>query len=273
VRRATIDPLGRAVFFQRKHSAPEPQGSQWVDRRGPYRTLPREAGQLSVVLSGPEVASIGAELVDISAHGIGVRIPGRRRVELIGGDLYHVTIGSLAHPDIVTPVQLRSTIEDRASWRYGFEFIDLGGLYDQLDDFFVRYLNRRHDERMRLVGKDRIPLVMEWPGGRRAVQVFDVSRTGMSFGLLPQDLPALEEGARVSVRFRLPGRAAEHVGEAELARMTLLAERFVLGLAFDFDHPEGLALRREELDAYIDERLRLRDAWNSLGDAKSARSA
>jgi hypothetical protein len=184
-----------------------------------------------------------------------------------------VTIGSLAHPDIVTPVQLRSAIAERASCRYGFEFIDLGGLYEQLDDFFVRYLNRRRDERIRLIGKERIPLAMEWPGGRRAVHISDVSKTGMGFGLLPQDLPALEEGARVGVRFRLPGQAAEHAGEAELSRLTLLADRFVLGLAFDFDDPGGLALRRAELDAYVDERLRLREAWNSLGDSRNARSA
>ena len=68
-------------------------------------------------------------------------------------------------------------------------------------------------------------------------------------------------------------QAGEHSGHAELARLTLLADRFVLGLAFDFDDPQGLALRRAEIESYIDERLRLRDAWNSLGDSRGARSA
>jgi hypothetical protein len=255
------------VFFQRKKGPASQPARGRANRRGPYRTLPREAGELSVLFSGPEIQPVQAELVDLSTRGIGVRIPGRRRAELVVGDLYQVTIGSQVHPDIATPVQLRaSTEEGEDAWRYGFEFIDVGGLYEQLDDFFVRYLNRRHDERLRLAGRERIQLTLDWEGGRREVHVFDVSSGGVGFSLSAQDLPALEPGARVAVSFRLPGAATELVGHATLARLTLLGSSFVLGLAFDFEEPEGLALGRPELERYLAERKRLRDAWNSLAD-------
>ena len=240
---------------------------QRVNRRGPYRALPPEAGQLSVVFTSSVIRPVSAELVDISTFGIGVCIPGPRRGEMIRGEVYQVTIGSEVHPDIVTPVQLRSSAAEEGAWHYGFEFVDVGGLYEQLDDFFVRYLNRRHDERLRLArpGAHRARDGMGRRDSARS-QVFDISRSGVGFSLSAQELPALEEGARVGVRFRLPGTGLELAGHATLARLTLLGAQFVLGLAFDFDEPGGLALQRPQLERFIAERQRLRDAWNSLAE-------
>jgi c-di-GMP-binding flagellar brake protein YcgR len=252
------------VFFQKKQSPAEQTESEPVDRRRPYRALPPEAGELSVVFTSAVIRPLSAELVDITTLGIGVRIPGERRAEMVRGDVYQVTIGSPVHPDIVTPVQLRSMAHEEDAWHYGFEFVDVGGLYEQLDDFFVRYLNRRHDERLRLIGQDRIALTMEWEGGRREVQVFDISNGGVGFQLSAQALPAIEQGSRVGVRFRLPGTGLELAGHAALARLTLLGADFVLGLAFDFEEPGGLALHQAELERYIAERQRLREAWNAL---------
>ena len=253
-------------FEQHKQSSPERVARGRVNRRGPYRALPPEAGKLSVVFTSSVMRPVQAELVDITTLGVGVRIPGKRRAEMIRGDVYQVTIGCEVQPDIATPVQLRSMAEEGDAWHYGFEFVDVGGLYEQLDDFFVHYLNRRHDERLRLAGQDRIELTMEWEGGRRQVQVYDISRSGVGFGLSAQELPALEEGARVGVRFRLPGTGLELAGHATLARLTLLGARFVLGLAFDFEEPGGLALQRRQLERFIAERRRLREAWNSLAE-------
>ena len=246
-------------FFKKRNPAPEPD-----NRRGPYRVLPHEVGQLSVQLSGQAMAPVVGQLVDLSIHGVGVRLPGGRSSDLIGGDVYDVRIGSKIHPDIATPVQLRSAVEEEESWRYGFEFIDIGDLYGQLDDFFVRYFNRRTNKRMRLLGSERIPLEMSWDGGSRTVQVADISGSGVGFALSAQDLPALEEGDWVAVSLRLPGVEQPLSGYATLARLTLLADRFVLGLAFDLDDPEGFGATRHLLEGFVDERARLRAAWNTL---------
>jgi len=247
------------MFFLRKKPAPEPR-----DRRGAYRDLPVEVGRMSVVLSGPELEPLAGQLADLSMHGVGVRLAGPRNANLIGGNLYQVAILSQVHPEVQTPAQLRSAIEEEGGWRYGLEFVDVGDLHGQLDDFFVRYFNRRSDRRMRLVGQERVSLAMEWDGGQRTVRVCDISAGGVGFALSPQDLPPIERGARVAVRFRLPGVTGELAGHATVAHMTLLADRFVLGLAFDFEEPNGLALRRSDLERFVDERARLREAWNAL---------
>ena len=247
------------MFFFKKQPEPE-----FWNRRGPYRDLPQEVGRMSVVLRGPSMEPVTGQVVDLSMTGVGVRVPGRRNTDLIGGDVYEVTIRSEVHAEVCTPAQLRATIEEEGGWRYGFEFVDVGDLYEQLDDFYVRYFNRRGAHRMRLLAQERIELTMEWDGGRRTVQVWDFSPTGVGFALSPQELPAIDEGARVGVRFRLPGVAEELVGRATLARVTLLADRFVLGLAFDLDEPGGLAQRRSDLDRFVQERTRLRAAWNAL---------
>ena len=84
------------MFFQRKQPRAQRPKRSAVNRRGPYRTLPREAGELTVVFSGPEMQPLQAKLIDISTRGIGVHIAGRRRTELVGGGVYRVTIGRIA---------------------------------------------------------------------------------------------------------------------------------------------------------------------------------
>jgi hypothetical protein len=49
-----------------------------------------------------------------------------------------------------------------------------------------------------------------------------------------------------------------------VARLTLLADRFVLGLAFDREDPEGLAPHVPAIERFVEERWRVRDAWNAL---------
>ena len=246
-------------FFKRKPKTPQ------ANRREQYRQLPKEVGGLDVVLRGPgESLPLRCELTDLSVQGLGLQLPGRRNPDLVAGDIYEVVIGSSMHPDILTPVQLRSAHEQTDCWRYGFEFIDTGGLYDQLDDFFVRFFNRRGNRRMRLMAQERIKLHMSWEGGHRDVAVYDVSGSGVGFALSAQDLPAIDRGQRLELSFRLPGNSAELTGHGTLARITLLADRFVLGIAFDLDEPEGLGQHRGTLDRFVQDRAKLREAWNNM---------
>ncbi len=245
-------------FFKRK---PKTQDN----RRGPYRVLPKEVGDLAVRLSGPgDSLPVAGSLVDLSMSGLGLYLPGRRNTDLIGGDVYEVRIGSQVHDDVVTPVQMRSAHEEGAGWRYGFEFIDVGDLYEQLDEFFVRYFNRRRNKRMRLMAQDRIKLMMSWESGSLEVKVYDVSNSGVGFAISAAELPAIEVGQRLHVSFKLPNSPQPLQGHATLVRMTLLADRFVLGLAFDLGEHEGLGQQRGVLDRFVQDRAKLREAWNNL---------
>ena len=75
------------MFFQRKKAPASQPARGRANRRGPYRTLPREAGELSVVFSGPKMQPVRAELVDLSTRGIGVRIEDDALVTAQGSEL------------------------------------------------------------------------------------------------------------------------------------------------------------------------------------------
>lgn len=245
-------------FFKKRPTAPQ------ANRRETYRTLPEGVGELGVTVVGEGMSPLSAELVDLSLYGVGLRLSGARHAQLAAGELYEVRIGSQYHPEIATPAQLRSAHEEQGSWRYGFEFLDVGGLYEQLDDFFVRHFNRRSNRRMRLTAQERIALTMSWEGGSRKLQVADVSSDGVGFAVAAHELPPVDAGDTVGVAFTLPGVPGRIEGTATVARLTLLADRFVLGLAFDRDDPEGLAPHLPAIERFVEERWRVRDAWNAL---------
>jgi hypothetical protein len=159
-------------FFKQRPAAPQ------ANRRETYRTLPEGVGELGVTVVGEGMSPLSAELVDLSLYGVGVRLQGSRHASLAAGELYEVRIGSQYHPEIATPAQLRGAHEEDGSWRYGFEFVDVGGLYEQLDDFFVRHFNRRSNRRMRLTAEERIALTLSWEGGSRKPRWPTFPRTG-----------------------------------------------------------------------------------------------
>lgn len=245
------------MFFHRKKI------QRSVNRRANYRKRQSKAYSLSVHLVTPSGVTAG-EFLDLSMQGVGASFLVERDPRLVEGDVVELSIQSLSHGAVTTPARVvYGQPFEKRHVRYGFEFINAGNLYSQLDSFYARLFNRRKSMRVRPALDRKVHVGVTWGSHRIDAVVGEISATGVGLIMNEAQAAQLMGVERVGVVFRLPGLKHEFHGHAEILNRKATSERVYLGLAFDLEEPEGLILQQGMLEGFVDKRSAEMERWES----------
>jgi c-di-GMP-binding flagellar brake protein YcgR len=254
-------------FGRRKKGAPSSSGNEPAHRekRGSYRRPEAPRHHLDVNVHTASGESFPGELVDVSVGGAAARFtlahdPGLARDEVV--EL------CLAGPDRPSAVQTAARViyveqGGAQHWRYGFDFIDVGDLYSQLDEFYAQCFNRRRAERVEVPPEGRVLTRLEWSGGKVDCSVHDISTVGMGAWLAPDKASRLEGAVRLYARLRLPGVGSEIGGPVVLQHRTPVRSRMLIGFGFDLSAEGGFRDFERELSEYVQRRREEIDRWEA----------
>jgi PilZ domain len=170
---------------------------------------------------------------------------------------------SLMHGKVTTPGKLVHTAADGAHTRLGFEFVNIGDLYSQLDAFYSRIFNRRRAVRVRPELDRKLTVQMRWSDKELKANVTNVSETGVGIAVPVESAKALEGVDKVAIELKLPGKTEPLRGAAFVRNKSTAAGQLLCGLMFDFDEPSDLATRRAEIGVYVEKRAEEIAKWES----------
>ena len=133
------------MFFRRKKK--EKQGDDYFKSlRSLYRQVPSKNRALSVQLKlTADGEPIHGELKDVNAGGAGVQFPADRDPGLELDQKVDLTFSSLkSEGTVVLSARVAGTeAAEEGGSRYGFEFLEVGGLFENLDSYLFPLFNRR----------------------------------------------------------------------------------------------------------------------------------
>lgn len=233
-----------------------------AEKRRQYRIPQSKKHPLSATLKRDSEA-IQADFVDVSVHGVGLRIAAERGAKLVLGEVLELTVMSLTHGKVTTPGKLVYKKSDGKHSRVGFEFVNIGDLYSQLDAFYSRIFNRRRAVRVRPELDRKLTVTMRWPGKELKASITNVSETGVGIVLPAETATQIEGVDKVAIQFKLPGSAEDLHGAAFVRNKNPVSGQVVYGLMFDFDQPSSLQTRRAEIGAYVERRAEEIAKWES----------
>lgn len=232
------------------------------ERRRQYRIPQSKKHPLSATLKR-DSETFQAEFLDVSVHGVGLRITAERAARLTLGDVLELTVMSLSHGKVTTPGKLVHMESDGKTARLGFEFVNIGDLYSQLDAFYSRIFNRRRAVRVRPELDRKLTVVMRWSSKELKANVTNVSETGVGIALPAEHAHEFEKVEKVAIQFKLPGKAEPLHGAAFVRNRAIVSGQLICGLMFDFDQESSLATRRGEVGAYVEKRAEEIAKWES----------
>lgn len=246
------------MLFQRKSSV------TLGNRRGAYRKRQCRAYALSVLVTSAD-GTLPGQFLDLSMGGVGAAFPREKDPQWQAGDVVEVEVQSLSHGKVRTPARVvYGDALDQRLVRYGFEFINAGDLYAQLDTFYGRLFNRRSSVRVRPSLDRKVKLRLTLGGGSSCeATIAEISATGVGLVLGPDQGAGIQPRQRVGVEFRLPGTKTPFRGTARVVSAAATPERVVLGLAFDLEGKQGLGPQAGALAAFIESRAAEMERWES----------
>lgn len=250
------------MFYRRKHHLP------YAEKRDQARVKLPDAESLVVEVNSPNFDTLHGELVDLSIRGAGVVVPVEFDPPIATDEIVELTV---AHPidgwTVQTPVCLRRAFTDGSKVQYGFEFINEGNLYAQLENAMARYFNRRRASRVE-VELDQQPVVrMAWGRIKALGKLHDVSRDGIGVTLDLVHAQKLFEEDEIAVRFELPEVKKPLECKATVARLNRLGDRAFVGLELEKDAKSGVNKYAVTLQEYVE---RLETAAADWGDQFAA---
>lgn len=183
-----------------------------LDDRQRYRASPDSPEQLSVAAVDRAGRKVPAQVVDLSAGGIGLCFPTQADPNLqIGETVYlHLASSQLQRPLVALAQVCRGSTFDWGH-NYGFKFVDWIGLLSQIPHALAPLFNQRSEWRVNMEAQGAIAVAIEVPptaskkfGPVRGV-LRDVSPMGLSFRVEPDAEEAISSSPLVHVSFALPG--------------------------------------------------------------------
>lgn len=253
------------MMFRRKSKVEESHsktGEPRTERRRQYRIPQSKKHPLSATLKlGTDVFQ--ADFIDVSVHGVGMRVASGRAEKMAVGDVIEITIMSLTHGKVTTPGKLIHREADGSHARLGFEFVNIGDLYAQLDAFYSRIFNRRRAVRVRPALDRKLTVALRWASREIKANVTNMSETGLGIALPTETAVQLEGVDNVEIAFKLPGAAEPLVGRAFVRNKNAVSGQVVYGLMFDFDRASTLATRRAEIGVYVEKRAEEISKWEA----------
>jgi len=238
------------------------QSFPYSEKRGQERAQLPDADCLVVQIQRPEGEVIHGELIDLTIGGAGIRVP-EEYGSMKSEDLAHLL---LAHPldgwEVKTPIRLsRVTPSGEGHVLLGFQFINEGNLFAQLENAMARYFNRRHATRVTPELDEQLPVSLRWGPHRVHARAQDLSGDGLGLSVDLVSAMHLEVGLSVQVRLELPDGKEIIQVESEVRRMQRVEDRVFLGLCFEIDEQTHTFDGSQAIRDYVEKRKEEVEDW------------
>ncbi len=234
------------IFFRRKKKAAQ------EELRQHYRRQPRKKDSLGAKLTLLDGRTASGDLVDASAGGVGVQVTPDRDPELEEGAQVVLTLSSLHHgTQLQTGAVICSRREVDGNVRYGLAFVDAERLFENLDNYFVRFLNRRNVVRVRPALDVKLKARVMNEGREETLIVHDLSMAGIGLAVTAQNLVWFEKTETFDVHVKLPKMAGEFTWPAQNVHVTSVGDAHRAGLQFDLTNLKGQDSAVEAIKAWV----------------------
>lgn len=241
----------------------KPFEQELLEQRGSYRRRQTPRKDIAVHVVTP-LGTFQGDFRDVSVQGVGAAFRLSNDPALGEDDVVEVAIKCGMRSEVTTPARtVYGQVENDGRIRYGFQFINEGNLYSQLDNFYARLFNRRGSPRVRPALEHRVTATLGWRSNTLDVTLAEVSASGAGLSLPVTDAYQLAGIDRFRIRFELPGVREAFEGEARLEKRKQKSARAWLGVSFDFDAGGNLAGMAGELASFVERRVEEMEGWES----------
>ena len=190
------------------------------ENRVSYRRAEGPNHGLSISVRLGSGTTYEGQLLDLSIGGAGARFALDDDPELVPDQLVGLVIENADRSSRVeTPARVvYGQPGGEAHWRYGFQFVAAGDLFEQLDEFYAACFNRRGSDRVEVPASHRVAVELRLPDGAIvAGELSDLSATGLGVLVSEEAASALATEGSAQVDFLLPGDAKRISTPVELA--------------------------------------------------------
>jgi c-di-GMP-binding flagellar brake protein YcgR len=252
------------MFFRRKKKVEQQETGQ-ENLRMRYRRVPGKNHALSVQLNRPSGDPIQGEVVDVSAGGTAILFTHDRDPVLQAEQVVVLTFSSLVHGGEIVVHARVARIHPFADSgrRYGFEFVGVEALFEQLDSFYFNFFNRRRVVRVRPALDTKIKVRIGWGDEHMDALANDVSARGLGIMLNNTSTSRLDGMVDLVLSFALPKSPLEIECPGAITHRTELSKGRLIGVGFTtVDMPDFLPIH-SELKTYVDKREKDIARWDS----------
>lgn len=234
------------------------------DQRVHYRKAPGKGAALGVKMVCANGAPVAGVLMDLSAGGVAIEFDDDLSHELEEGSERQLVFSSLTARPVRANAVVRMTPNERTPKRYGFEFSDAQALFEQIDDAFYKYFNRRQFRRAKPALGETVKAQFGFGNILETVEIYDLSRGGASF-YVPDDLVGhLEIDMPIELSIKVPKTDRTLVNYAIIRHGMQDSKGYRVGVAMEpLAEVKG---NRKALIAYTDylqKRIAEMDRYNS----------
>lgn len=236
------------------------------DPRAHYRRASGRSDAIGVKLICANGAPVSGTLVDLSAGGCGVLFSLDMSHELVLDEVRELVFSSLNRSSIRAWGQVRSLPFGEGPARYGFMFLETAALFEQLDDTFYKYFNRRRFRRAKPALGESLKAELTFGGVIETVQLHDISVGGAGL-VVPKDIgDMLTVDAEVELRIFVP-KTDLALGHRAIVRHLSMDNRGVrVGLAIEVcagtDSKRQVKRAEAALADYVQRRIEEIDRYN-----------
>lgn len=238
-----------------------------ADQREHYRRAPGKKAALGVRLVLATGEAVQGELVDVSAGGAAVRFERDMASVLALEQLVELRFTSLTRGNIKVQAVVKGLPRDASQRRYGFQFLDRGELFRQLDESFYKFFNRRRWVRAQPALDRRVRAEVAFGESAIDLDVHDLSREGVSF-LMPPDVAAMiDSDTSLEVTVHIPKTDACAVFFGLVRHKTQSPTGLRVGCALEPSEGDGGKKKQKKelelLAQYLAKRIEEMDRYNS----------
>lgn len=231
-----------------------------MERRERYRTEIGADLHVEVGIGVPGVASSTGRVLNVTADGVAVQVPGGSGIPLDEGKQVVLTFaGSRFALPIATWATVRYRLSEGAVDRVGLEFVDRKALDEALGGQPLRDLfNRRRSFRV-TPGRDTPILVtLRRDAEERKIvsRLVDISETGLGVTAEGSPVPRLAATEAIEMMFQLPTSPAPLLLRGIVRHQRSHLGRTLYGVEFDPERSENWKSRLAAIREFVAQRQR-----------------